>query len=155
MYGNWRFNLITGLVGSIFVFIIAITKNPLLSSLLRTFYSFVAFFLIAYLMRYLLGTFIFPKEEVAQNIEVNSEGTEISGQNIDYSTEQEDVDLNDLLKEQLNKTVNASKTSTNEVNSESKVETESFKPLKPTQLFSNKSVEPEEMSKAIRHLTGE
>ena len=153
MYGNWRFNLVTGLVGFVLVFLIALTSNPIFIALLRGVYSFIAFFVIAFGLRFLLGTLIFPTVKVAAT--EDSETEETSGQNIDYMATHEDENLNDLLKQQLTKNVASTKKSSIETANESTREEESFKPLKPTQLFSNKSVQPEEMSKAIRHLTGE
>ena len=153
MYGNWRYNASIGLAGAILVFLIGLANNPILLSLLRSFYGFLAFFIVAYFIRFILGTFIFPKTAKPEAEKEAHDKT--SGQNIDYVAQRDDENLNDLLKEQLNKNVSAVNKTNNEGETEGKVEEEVFKPLKPTQLFSSKSVEPEEMSKAIRHLTGE
>lgn len=159
MYGNWRINLFSGLVGSVLVFLVALTNNPIVISLLRALYSFITFFLIAYIMRFILGSFIFTKEtKISEKSVAKEEVT--SGQNVDYIAHKEDENLHDLLKQQLanqvpsvNASANTDKDNVENNNNESKEPM--FKPLKPTQLFSNKSVQPEEMSKAIRHLTGE
>lgn len=153
MYGNWRYNVVIGLVGSILVFLIALFNNPISVTLIRALYGFLAFFVIAYFIRFILATFIFPNLSNPQSEKEVIDKT--TGQNIDYVAQQDDENLNDLLKEQLNQNAPAVKMTNNEGEAEAKVEEDAFKPLKPTQLFSSKSVEPEQMSKAIRHLTGE
>lgn len=156
MYGNWRINLISGLAGSILVFLVALSKNPIYISLFRALYGFITFFVIAYIMRFILASFIFPKETTLSDVSEEKDETEevTSGQNIDYIAHNEDENLQDLLKQQLAGQFSSTDREIVEDNiSESKEPM--FKPLKPTQLFSNKSVQPEEMSKAIRHLTGE
>lgn len=154
MYGNWRYNLVMGLTGFILVFFIALSSNPVLTALLRGVYSFIAFFIIAYVIRFIWGTFIFPPARLEG--EEQQDTDQISGQTIDFVAGQESENLNDLIKQQLTANSGQSDADSNaEQKLDGKQEEANFKPLKPTQLFSNKSVQPEEISKAIRHLTGE
>lgn len=150
MYGNWRWNLGFGLFGAVFIFIIGISHNPIQIALLRGLYSFVTFFLIAYPLRFILGTFVFSSVPADNQLE-SAAANEVAGQNIDYVALDKDEDLNEALKAQLNSQHGGS----NSAPYQEKNEQAEFKPLQPTQLFSSDKIQPEDMTKVIRRLTGE
>jgi len=150
MYGSWRWNLGTGVFGLLIVFLIGLSNNPWAISLIRGLYACVAFFLLAYPIRYILGL-LFPTEEAsAEAVQTEVEHTQ-SGNNVDYVTPESEEDLNAILRDQLapGKLVDkAEPLAKNE-------KTEQFKPLKPTKLVSTDNIQAEELTKAVRHLTGE
>lgn len=78
------------------------------------------------------------------------EEEEGKGSQLDLQTPDEAVEINNLLKSQLQEGStgpSASAVQSNEQND--------FRPLSPPQLLSAKNKQPEELVKAIRHLTGE
>lgn len=148
MFGNWRWNLFFGLFGTILIMLLSLFQNPLITSLIRGAYAFVTFFVFAFPIRYVAGMIFLPKEESTQ---ASQQEDEASGTNVNLSTPDESSDLNDLLKAQLTK----SKSDAAVDKQEAVEETKSFEPLKPPQLVSTEKLQTEEMTKAIRHLTGE
>lgn len=150
MFGNWRWNLGFGIFGFLLITLFALSNNPLITSLIRGTYAFITFFLIAFPIRFVFGSFIIPKQdaetagdEVAQKL---------TGTNVNLVTPDEDEDLNDVLKAQISQT--KEKVLQNNEKSE-QVPSEQFQPLKPTQLVSTDKMQSEELTKVIRHLTGE
>lgn len=150
MLGNWRWNLGLGIFGACVVFIFGINNNPVYFSLLRAIYGFVTLFLLAYPLRFILGTFVFSFDSAHNHLE-NGNSTDVSGQNIDYVAIDKDEDLNEALKAQLN---NQQSHATNQLPNQESEQVE-FKPLKPAQLFSTDKLQTEDMTKALRRLTGE
>jgi hypothetical protein len=56
MIGKWTWNLYTALGGAVLTFLFAIQNNLVTTSILRSIYAFVCFFVLTYVVRFLLGT---------------------------------------------------------------------------------------------------
>lgn len=148
MYGSWRWNLTFGLVGLVIVFLIGLMNNPWLTSLLRGSYSFILFFLLAYIVRYVAGKLLASPYLPASSAQEMDE--EHAGTQIDYMTPDGDEDLNTMLREQM---------------AQGKVEQTAagvqedkaaqFQPLKPKKVVSTENLQAEDLTRAVRHLTGE
>jgi len=150
MYGSWRWNICFGLVGLVFVFLLGLANNPWSTSLVRGVYSFILFFILAYGVRYIIGSLIATDETKA---EVNEEVKEdVAGSNIDYVTPDGDEDLNSILREQM--------AQGKAVKEEEPINTQDtkaaqFQPLTPKKLVSTDKMQAEDLTRAVRHLTGE
>ncbi|WP_201000540.1 hypothetical protein [Paenibacillus glycanilyticus] len=142
MVGNWRWNVGLGIVGAVLTLLFSIGKNPLSVMLMRSMYAFIAFVAIAFVMRFLLA-FILRPPVMHQAETVGEEG---KGTQLDLQTPDESEDLNQLLKSQMDghKTQDV----------QHQEQQSQFKPLTPPKLVSTQNKEPEELAKAIRHLTG-
>jgi flagellar biosynthesis/type III secretory pathway M-ring protein FliF/YscJ len=144
MVGNWRWNVGLGIIGAVLTLLFSIGKNPLSVMLMRSMYAFIAFVAIAFVMRIALAFILTPpvmhQEETAQAQE-DGKGTQL-----DLQTPDESEDLNQLLRSQLD--------SNHTQEAEQSEQSKQFKPLTPPKLVSTQSKEPEELAKAIRHMTG-
>ncbi|MDQ0059686.1 hypothetical protein [Paenibacillus harenae] len=147
MLGTWRWNVGFGLVGTVLTVAFSLGANPLSVVLLRSAYAFIAFFVLAYAVRTVLAVILKPPALIGE-----SEGTESAesetGAKLDIQTPDETADLNELLKRQMQEGVSTNGAQKQEAAG-------AFKPLNPPQLLSTKNSQPEELAKAIRHLTGE
>lgn len=145
MLGTWRWNVAFGILGLVLTALFSIGNNPLTVVMLRGFYAFASFFILAYAARAVLGLILRPP-----TIPLSSEATDgetEKGSQLDLTTPDESNDLNDLLKAQLQ--------GGNKGESPSAEAGADFRPLSPPQFVSSASKQPEELAKAIRHLTGE
>jgi len=150
MHGSWRWNLGFGVFGLLAVFLIGLSNNPWAISFIRGLYACVAFFLLAYPIRYIVGLLFRTEEPPAEAVQTEVEQT-LSGNNVDYVTPESEEDLNAILRDQLAPGKLADKAEPSAKNEK----TEQFKPLKPTKLVSTDNIQAEELTKAVRHLTGE
>ncbi len=138
MIGKMRFNVLFGLIGFVFTFLVSIGNNLLMTSLLRGLFGFILWFMLAFLIRWVLGVIFTqaPKpEEGSSTIPNNNEGL---GNSFDVMTPDEDEELKDLLKPK------PGQGSGDELG---------FKPLQPPKLVS--TLNPEELAQAVRHLKEE
>lgn len=145
MLGTWRWNVSFGIVGILLTGIFSIGKNPMSVILLRGMYAFIAFFVLAFVVRFILAQVLKPPTLIGEQTQ-QDEGR---GSQLDMLTPDETDDLNDLLKSQMKD----GKAGGQEAST--KQEEAEFRPLNPPQLVSTKNNDPEELAKAIRHLTGE
>ncbi|CAM3939169.1 hypothetical protein L1N85_01120 [Paenibacillus alkaliterrae] len=145
MLGTWRWNVVFGLIGTVLTVAFSIGNNPISVMLLRSVYAFIAFFVLAYGVRVVLAFILQPPSLVGEH----SEQDVGKGNQFDMQTPDETYDLNQLLKSQLQDGAipPSVETPSNEA--------ADFRPLNPPQLLSAKNTQPEELVKAIRHLTGE
>jgi len=151
MYGSWRWNLGFGVFGLLAVFLIGLSNNPWAISLIRGLYACIAFFLLAYPIRYILGLLFRADESHLDDDDQTEEEQTLSGANVDYVTPEGEEDLNAILRDQLATGISEEKAEPLTKNEKS----EQFKPLKPTKLVSTDNIQAEELTKAVRHLTGE
>jgi hypothetical protein len=142
MIGTWRWNVTLSLCGVVLTLLFSIGSNGLEVTALRCLYAFIAFFALAYLFRALLAVILQPSSPILAEIAA-AEASESKGNSVDFSTPDETNELNELLKSQLDGSSIA-------VNAEPLL----FQPLSPPKLISTQNKEPEELAKAIRHLTG-
>ncbi|HIW32909.1 MAG TPA: hypothetical protein IAA29_08980 [Candidatus Paenibacillus intestinavium] len=151
MFGTWRWNLSFGIFGFFLIILFSLTNNPLITSLIRGTYAFITFFLLAFPVRFVCGVIINPSQEVVAVTEAETDQS-LKGTNVNFVTPDEDEDLNEVLRAQITQT--KSSTPKDEVKVSQDL-SEQFQPLKPTQLVNTDSMESEELTKVIRHLTGE
>ncbi|WP_138751565.1 hypothetical protein [Paenibacillus sinopodophylli] len=145
MLGTWRWNVVFGILGTVLTAAFSIGNNPIVVMLLRSMYAFIAFFVLAYGVRAVLAYILQPPALVGDT----SEDEDGKGTQFDLRTPDESADLNDLLKSQQQDGGTLPTTDS------SNQPAADFKPLTPPQLRSTKNTQPEELVKAIRHLTGE
>jgi len=141
MLGTWRWNVGFGIFGLLLTVLFSLGRNPWSVTLFRGMYAFIAFFILAYLVRTILAFVLKPPALVGEGAKQD----ESRGGQLDLLTPDESEDLNDLLKSQLKAGSAAA----------SDKQGDGFQPLKPPQFVSAQNSEPEELAKAIRHLTGE
>ena len=134
MKGNLRFNLVFGVIGFIWTLLFSLTNNLFMTSVIRGLVSFVAWFLLAFLLRWVWTVISSPQEHASP--QGGKEEDKQTGNRLDLTTPDESDELNELLKpkpDQSNENGNG------------------FTPLNPPKLVSTK--DPEELAKAVRHLT--
>lgn len=149
MYGSWRWNVSFGLLGLVIIFLVGLTNNPWLTSLLRGSCSFILFFLLAYIVRYVAGKLLASPFLPASSVQEMEE--EQAGAQIDYVTPDGDEDLNTILREQMAQG-KVEQTATVNVQDDKAAQ---FQPLKPKKLVSTENMQAEDLTRAVRHLTGE
>ncbi|MNC40397.1 hypothetical protein D3C76_500980 [compost metagenome] len=138
MKGKILISLLFGLLGFGFTFLINFGHNLLGTSLFRGIIGFIIWFLLAFLLRWVLG-FIVKQSGSAESAETASaDGTEGLGSKLDISTPGQDEELINLLKQKPE---------------EGSGDADAFTPLQPPKLVSMK--DPEELAKAVRHLKEE
>ncbi|WP_028611013.1 hypothetical protein [Paenibacillus harenae] len=147
MLGTWRWNVVFGLIGTVLTVAFSTQNNPVPVTLLRGMYAFIAFFVLAYAARAVLAYILRPPAAFAPEHAAQEEGR---GTQLDMQTPEETDDLNELLKSQLQDGAMAQPSSGKPAKDAAE-----FRPLSPPQLLSAKNKQPEELVKAIRHLTGE
>jgi hypothetical protein len=140
MIGTWRWNITLGLCGVLLTLLFSLGSNGLEITLLRCIYAFIAFFALAYLFRALLAIITQPSV-IAPDVSSLSDGAR--GSTVDLTTPDESHQLNEMLKKQMDG---------NGMPEHGELTT--FQPLTPPKLVSTQNKEPEELAKAIRHLTG-
>ncbi|REE94441.1 hypothetical protein A8990_101235 [Paenibacillus taihuensis] len=143
MLGSWRWNVSLGIGGSLLTLLFSLGSNGLAITSMRCLYAFLAFFVFTYLFRALLAFVLQSGSPASGPDDIEPEQASAKGQSVDYSTPESSEDLNELLKHQLDGSV--------ELESGQKP---IFQPLTPPKLISTQNKEPEELAKAIRHLTG-
>ncbi|AIQ30493.1 MULTISPECIES: hypothetical protein [Paenibacillus] len=127
-----------GLIGFLFTFLTNYGHNLVGTSLIRGIYGFIIWFVLAFLLRWVLGVII-GKSSESSDLEAGFEDNgEALGAKLDIQTPEEDQELKDLL------------TPKPEAGS---VDLSGFTPLQPPKLVSMK--DPEELAKAVRHLKEE
>ncbi|MHA6484375.1 hypothetical protein ACX1C1_20990 [Paenibacillus sp. strain BS8-2] len=154
MLGTWRWNAGFGIAGVGLTVIFSLGNNPISVILMRCIYAFVSFFIIAFIARFVLAIILKPPG-IAPEFS-DSELADQRGVELDLKTPDESEALNQLLKEQLQPhTIPAQKPVPEPATSGDSNGSNSFKPLSPPQLVSTAGKQPEELAKAVRHLTGE
>ncbi|URN93432.1 MAG: hypothetical protein NAG76_16560 [Candidatus Pristimantibacillus lignocellulolyticus] len=151
MFGTWRWNLSFGVFGFLLIMLFSLTNNPLITSLIRGTYALITFFLLAYPVRFVCGVIINPNQGKENALQEDADQS-LKGTTVNLVTPDEDEDLNEVLRAQMTQT----KTSTpNDEVTDTQDLSQQFQPLKPTQLVNTDKMESEELTKVIRHLTGE
>ncbi|MWV43525.1 hypothetical protein GRF59_07745 [Paenibacillus sp. HJL G12] len=134
MKGNLRFNLVFGVIGFILTLLFSLTNNLFMTSVIRGLVSFVIWFVLAFLLRWAWTAVSAPPAEEAP---VSGKDEDMpTGNQLDLTTPDESDELNELLKQKPDLS--------NERGA-------GFTPLQPPKLVSTK--DPEELAKAVRHLT--
>lgn len=147
MKGTIRVNLIFALIGFVITFLFAIRSNLPLTSLTRGGIGALVWFLLAFLFRIVLGALEpLPKEKTGSGSLAADPvtGEEMRGARLDLVTPDESDELNDLLRPDADKTRAAG---------QQREQVNDFQPLNPPKLVSTQDKDPEELAKAVRHLT--
>jgi hypothetical protein len=137
MIGSWRWNAGFGGFGAALTLLFSLGNNPIVTLLLRSFYAFVAFALLAFVVRFVLGLLLLP----SANSQADELPEEEPGAVLDLVTPDEDGDLNRLMKEQWADGKEGPLSG--------------FQPLQPKRLVSLDDPDPEQVVQAIRRLTDE
>ncbi|RJE86776.1 hypothetical protein D3P07_16430 [Paenibacillus sp. 1011MAR3C5] len=150
MQGTWRWNVVFGLTGVVLTVLFSIGNNPLSVIMLRSLYAFIAFFALAYPARFLMAFILKPPAMIGDS----QDSDETKGSSLDMTTPDEGEDLNELLKAQMQGSNSAEVQEQKGVGNHEAAP--DFRPLTPPQFVSatNKQ-QPEDLAKALRHLTGE
>jgi hypothetical protein len=127
-----------GLIGFVFTFLTNSGHNLVGTSLIRGIYGFIIWFVLAFLLRWVLGVIIGESSESSDHEPGFEVYDEALGAKLDIQTPDEDAELKDLL------------TPKPEAGS---ANVEGFTPLQPPKLVTMK--DPEELAKAVRHLKEE
>lgn len=136
LFGSLRINLWSGIFGFVLTFLLSTGKNLLVTSFIRGIIAFVVWFILAYLVRWVIGYVSRPDLSSAGLSNMRQDGQEEGlGTNLDLVTPDEGEDLNNMLKPKP----------------EPDPAQAAFTPLNPPKLVTTK--EPEELAKAVRHLT--
>jgi hypothetical protein len=124
MIGSIRWNITLGIFGFFLTFLLSISNNIFSTSFLHSLYSGIILFLVAFIFRWFFGT-LFMEASDEKHI----------GNHLDLITPDESDEIHQLIRD-------------------SDVEEQfEFTPLNPPKLVSKGNMDPEEMVKAIRHMS--
>lgn len=142
MIGTWRWNVGFGAFGGMMSLLFSMNGNTFAVSCLRGVYAFAAFYLLAFLFRAVLRMAM-PQPTVPSLRHDEHEDSQEAGKQFEAVTPDESEELHELLKSDSNVWTAAAGAQSHQ-----------FQPLKPPQLVSTQNKDPEELAKAVRHLTG-
>jgi hypothetical protein len=142
MVGTIRWNFVLGGIGFLLTFLTSITQNLWLTTMVRSFYCFIILFAVTFVIRWILGTVVGLNqiEQSSASTNPDLQETEIRGQHLDLTTPQDDnypVLGSDEDDDQEQKRHNEG----------------GFSPLQPPKLTKKEKVDPEDVVKAVRHLS--
>lgn len=143
MFGNIRINFFAGIIGLIITFFVSFSSNLLSTSLFRAGAAFMIWFLLAFLLRLVLGSILAspPDKGGEGNLE---EGPETKGAQLDVIAPNDDEALKDIL--------NYAQAEPQEEEKKQSAVESGFEPLNPPKLVRTKDAE--ELAQAVRHLSG-
>ena len=130
MIGNWRWNMVAGLVSGLMTMAFSFSSNVIATTLLRSLYSFMLVFALVFVFRWMLGTLLGLKN--------NKGETEERGHHIDYTSPAETESLREILKEGLN---------------DQPEEEEGFSPISPPRFVSANKLATHDMVEAVRRMS--
>ncbi|GGA39543.1 hypothetical protein [Paenibacillus physcomitrellae] len=140
MAGKMLFNWLFGAVGLVLTFLVSSSHNLFITSLIRSLIAFVIWFLLAFAIRWMLGLSKADPVSIEESERSDSEEAE-KGLRVDLTTPDEQEAINEMLKPSESKA------------SEKSQGTAMFEPLNPPRLVKTADRDPEELAKAVRHLT--
>jgi hypothetical protein len=126
MIGNIRWNLALGVFGFILNFMLSFSTNVFSTAFIRSLICGGLLFLVAFLFRWFLGTII---DSTAADPFV--------GNKFDFITPDESAEIHHLMRSET----------------ETEKEESVFAPLNPPKLVSKQNLDPEEMVRALRHMS--
>lgn len=143
MFGNIRINFLAGIIGLIITFFVSFSSNLLSTSLFRAGAAFMIWFLLAFLLRLVMGSILAssPDKGGPDNLE---EGQETKGAQLDVFAPNDDEALKDIL--------NYAQAEPHEEQKKQSAVESGFEPLNPPKLVRTKDAE--ELAQAVRHLSG-
>lgn len=135
MIGSIRWNIYIGFVGFLLTFAMSVGSNFPVRALLHGAYSFLILFAVVFALRWFLGTLAGLKG-VADPDPANPAADDQVGHTVNEMTPDDQDQLNDLLKTQLNRPDAA----------------DPFVPLQPKKLASVPDADPEHLAQMLRQL---
>lgn len=138
MIGSFRWNLLAGLIGFCGTMLISLPKNVWKTALVQSAYSFLFLFIFLFAVRWVLGFMIQASNASAPAHAVPGDTKEEAfrkGQSIDLSTPDEGVYPQDPAA--------------------APAEDSGFAPLNPPKLTTKLDANPEDLVKALRHMSEE
>jgi hypothetical protein len=145
MLGSVRWNIIIALAGMLLTFLFSIQSNLLLTSLIRSLYSFTVIFLLVFPVRWLIGYIMRMNEssrlsDIRADSDAAEEDAKVKGRHIDLSAPADD----EVIARQTN--LHASRPDR---------PAPEFTPLNPPKLARKDSLDHKQMAEAVRHLANE
>jgi energy-coupling factor transporter transmembrane protein EcfT len=143
MIGTIRINWIVSLVAGIFTFLLSVGNNLLLTTCLRSLYSFVILFILTFVFRFLLavfgGTDFFTPLGSGQSESESDEGH--LGSQLDLATPDVDEATRQMLRKNMD---NPGQTFDDDL---------PFSPLTPPKLITKNNLDPEQLAGALRRMS--
>ncbi|RUS46351.1 hypothetical protein [Cohnella sp. AR92] len=136
MTRSWRWIVGFGGFGAVLTFLFSIGSNPPVTTIIRSFYAFIAFAVLAFAIGTVLGTLLKPSASP-----LGGQPEEERGSVLDLATPEDDSELSDLMKSQWS--------------SEPARPAMDFQPLQPSRLVSVDNVNTEDMVQAVRRMKDE
>jgi hypothetical protein len=142
MIGTIRINWIVALLAGIFTFLLSIGNNLFLTTCLRSLYSFVIVFVIAFGFRFLLGAFAGTDFFAPLHTEQSDSSESHLGSNLDLATPDDEEATRQILK--------------NHIDSPGQLldaDDLPFSPLNPPKLITKNNLDPEQLAGALRRMS--
>jgi hypothetical protein len=136
MARSWRWIVGFGGFGAVLTFLFSIGSNTPVTTIIRSFYAFLAFAVLALVIGLVLGTLMKPSA-----VPQVGQPEEERGSVLDLATPEDDSELSDLMKSQWS--------------SEPAHQAMNFQPLQPSRLVSVDNVDTEDMVQAVRSMKDE
>jgi len=140
MFGTIRINFIVAALAAILTFALSVGNNLLLTTCLRSLYSFIILFVLAFAFRWVVG-FMMHLEHSNPKEVLEATSQPAVGQTLDLTTPEDDVETRDLLKPNMNANPSAPDNGAQ------------FSPLNPPKLVSKNNLDPEQLAGALRRLS--
>lgn len=137
MIGTLRFNFYVAAAAFLITFLFSVTHNIIVTTLLRSLYSFVLVFALTFVVRYVLGTIVGLKHMTTAAEDGEAADEAHKGNRFDAVTPNDESDLHQMLKPGGGG------------------EAAEFAPLKPPKLSSKATQNPDELAQALRRMTEE
>ncbi len=137
MIGSIRWNIGLGVSGFVLTFVLSAGNNFLGLTLLRSMYSFIIVFALGFLIRWILGTVAKLPSQRERMESAGPSDEEHRGQNIDLVTPADEHSLNPKPLHSLDPSGEEKK----------------FSPLNPPKLAHMDRPTPEDLAKAVRHMS--
>ncbi|GIP36836.1 hypothetical protein J31TS4_01160 [Paenibacillus sp. J31TS4] len=155
MIGTWRWNAAIGGLGFLLTFAASVGNNVFLTTLTHSLYSFAVLFAAAYLFRWALGSFV-PSlgKQASPQGGVESAAPSHLGRSIDLQTPDESAPHSGADTQSLDE-ADASFVGSPQDGGPPPGQREQFAPLTPPRLLTKQKLEPDELAKAVRHLSEE
>ena len=143
MFGSVRINFLAGIIGLILTFFVSYNNNLLSTSLFRSGAAFIIWFLLAFLLRLVLGSILAPPPDKG-GVDSLEDGHEMKGAQFDVVAPNDEEALKDIL--------NYAQPEPNEEKKKQSAVESGFEPLNPPKIVRTKDAE--ELAQAVRHLSG-
>ncbi|SDM98448.1 hypothetical protein SAMN04487897_101710 [Paenibacillus sp. yr247] len=141
MIGTIRINVFVASVAGLLTFALSIGNNVVLSTCLKSVYSFLILFVLTFGFRWVLGIMIGAEHAAGSSSHVNLTSESTVGQSLDFTTPDEDEETRELMKANM-----GSK------NSSPSIEMQ-FSPLNPPKLVTKNNLDPEQLAGALRRMS--